>query len=132
MSWFQNLFDTGRKIAARRKEYNQERPHGSLENRKPKEFGQQATASRFQEIYMGQEASNAGALPHAPVPGQTGCARTVWHSQDVLPLQPWRSSYDPSGYKRNRQSADGNWRSYPARSHLAGRSLRVFALRFAK
>jgi Integrase core domain len=36
-SWFQNLFDARRKIAAR-KDYNEERPHGSLGYRTPKEF----------------------------------------------------------------------------------------------
>ena len=30
VSWFQNLFDARRKIAAWRKEYNEERPHSSL------------------------------------------------------------------------------------------------------
>ena len=30
VSWFQNLFDARRKIAPWRKEYNEERPHGSL------------------------------------------------------------------------------------------------------
>ena len=30
ISWFQNLFDARRKIAAWRKEYNEERPHSSL------------------------------------------------------------------------------------------------------
>jgi putative transposase len=43
VSWFQNLFDARRKIAAWRKEYNEERPHSSLGYRTPKEF---ATAMR--------------------------------------------------------------------------------------
>jgi putative transposase len=30
LSWFQNLFNARRKIAAWRKEYNEERPHSSL------------------------------------------------------------------------------------------------------
>ena len=38
VSWFQNLFDARRKIAAWRKEYNEERPHSSLGYRTPKEF----------------------------------------------------------------------------------------------
>src|SRR6266852_4418357 len=38
VSWFQNLFDAKRKIAAWRKEYNEERPHSSLGYRTPKEF----------------------------------------------------------------------------------------------
>ena len=41
-SWFQNLFEARRKIAAWRKEYNEERPHSSLGYRTPKEFAVQA------------------------------------------------------------------------------------------
>ena len=41
VSWFQNLFDARRKIAAWRKEYNEERPHSSLGYRTPKEFAAQ-------------------------------------------------------------------------------------------
>src|SRR5437016_3769175 len=46
VSWFQNLFDARRKIAAWQKEYNEERPHSSLGYRTPKEF---ATAMRAAE-----------------------------------------------------------------------------------
>ena len=38
VSWFQNLFDARRKIAAWQNEYNEERPHSSLGYRTPKEF----------------------------------------------------------------------------------------------
>jgi putative transposase len=38
VSWFQNLFDARRKIAAWRKEYNEERPHSSLQYLTPAEF----------------------------------------------------------------------------------------------
>jgi len=38
LSWFQNLFDARRKVAAWRREYNEERPHSSLGYRTPKEF----------------------------------------------------------------------------------------------
>lgn len=37
-SWFANLFDARRKIAAWRQEYNEERPHSSLGYRTPAEF----------------------------------------------------------------------------------------------
>jgi len=36
--WFQNLFDARQKIAAWRKEYNEERPDSSLGYKTPKEF----------------------------------------------------------------------------------------------
>jgi len=38
MSWFQNLFDARRKIAAWRTDYNEARPHSSLGYRTPKDF----------------------------------------------------------------------------------------------
>ena len=70
MSWFQNLFDARRKIAAWRKGYNEERPHSSLGYRTPKEFAAQ-TAS-FYRAELGQGASNAGPLPQTPIPAVTG------------------------------------------------------------
>ena len=38
MSWFGNLYEARWKIAAWRKEYNEERPHSSLGYRTPAEF----------------------------------------------------------------------------------------------
>jgi hypothetical protein len=70
VSWFQNLFDARRKIAAWRKDYNEERPHSSLGYQTPKEFAEQAAS--FYRTAVGQEASNAGPLPHTPIPAQTG------------------------------------------------------------
>jgi len=69
VSWFQNLFDARRKIAAWRKDYNEERPHSSLGYQTPKEFAEQAAS--FYRTEVGQEASNAGPLPHTPIPAQT-------------------------------------------------------------
>ena len=37
-SWFQNLFDARRKITAWRHNYNEKRPHSSLDYLKPDEF----------------------------------------------------------------------------------------------
>ena len=45
-SWFVNLFEARRKIAAWRKEYNEERPHSSLGYRTPAAFAQQLAALR--------------------------------------------------------------------------------------
>jgi putative transposase len=47
VSWFQNLFDARRKIAAWRIDYNERRPHSSLGYRTPKEF---ATSMRATEV----------------------------------------------------------------------------------
>ena len=62
LSWFQNLFDARRKIAAWRKEYNEERPHSSLGYRTPKEFA---------EMSRGKDAGcarleNACGVSHFP------------------------------------------------------------------
>ena len=62
VSWFQNLFDARRKIAAWRKEYNEERPHSSLGYRTPKEFA---------EMSRGKDAGcarleNACGVSHFP------------------------------------------------------------------
>jgi len=38
ISWFQNLFDARRKIAAWQHDYNHQRPHSSLDYRTPAEF----------------------------------------------------------------------------------------------
>ena len=82
LSWFQNLFDARRKIAAWRKEYNEERPHSSLGYRTPKEFADQVATKSFYGDGVGQEASNAGPLPHAPIPaekldGKDGTCRSL-------------------------------------------------------
>jgi putative transposase len=70
LSWFKNLFDARRKIAAWRTEYNEERPHSSLGYKTPKEFAE-AQAANFYRAELGQEASNAGPLPQTPIPAQT-------------------------------------------------------------
>ena len=45
VSWFQNLFDAKRKIAAWRIEYNEERPHSSLGYLTPNEYATRARTS---------------------------------------------------------------------------------------
>jgi putative transposase len=71
VSWFQNLFDARRKIAAWRKEYNEQRPHSSLGYKTPSEFAAQAAT-----LYKAErEARNSNAVPcpsRSPIPAQTG------------------------------------------------------------
>jgi putative transposase len=62
VSWFQNLFDAKKKIAAWKIEYNEERPHSSLGYKTPKEFATQA--ARFYSAELGQEASNQTVTKH--------------------------------------------------------------------
>lgn len=42
-TWFANLFQARRKIAAWKREYNEERPHSSLAYRTPSEFAREVT-----------------------------------------------------------------------------------------
>ena len=52
-SWFWNLFDARRKIAAWKDEYNRRRPHSSLGYRTPEEFAQQWKAAAVGSSAMG-------------------------------------------------------------------------------
>ncbi len=71
VSWFQNLFDARRKIAAWRIEYNEERPHSSLGYRTPKEFAA-AQAAGFYTAEREARDSNAVPCPsRSPIPAQT-------------------------------------------------------------
>ena len=59
LSWFQNLFDARRKIAAWRNDYNEQRPHSSLNYRTPKEFA--ALIHTKQEgLYVDEAGQGAG------------------------------------------------------------------------
>lgn len=67
MSWFQNLFDARRKIAAWRKEYNEDRPHSSLGYKTPKEFATQAASFYRAEqkvvVFLRERKQGAGQFP---------------------------------------------------------------------
>jgi putative transposase len=72
LSWFQNLFDARRKIAAWRKEYNEERPHSSLGYQTPKEFAA-AQAAGFYTAVREERDSNAVPFPsRSSIPAQAG------------------------------------------------------------
>jgi len=57
VSWFQNLFDARRKISIWRHDYNEQRPHSSLNYRTPAEFarqtsyGKDAGSARLENAY---------------------------------------------------------------------------------
>jgi len=59
LSWFQNLSDARRKIAAWRKEYNEERPHSSpaVWDTNPKEFAQAQAAGFYTAVRETQTPS---------------------------------------------------------------------------
>src|ERR1700691_3008042 len=76
LSWFQNLFDARRKIAAWRTEYNEERPHSSLGYKTPKEFA----AAQAADFYTAERKERGGETDtqpprspaRSPIPAQTG------------------------------------------------------------
>ena len=77
VSWFQNLFDARRKIAAWKIEYNEERPHSSLGYRTPKEFAAAQAASFYTAE---REARDSNAVPcpsRSPIPAHTGDGAAV-------------------------------------------------------
>ena len=65
-NWFRDLADARTKIAEWQQDYNQKRPHSSLQYRTPVEFAAQAAS--LYKAGLGQEASNADPLPQTPIP----------------------------------------------------------------
>src|SRR5689334_4300945 len=66
VSWFQNLFDARRKIAAWRKEYNEERPHSSLGYRTPKEYAELSRGKDGGEDALENASATASGVSHFP------------------------------------------------------------------
>jgi putative transposase len=74
VSWFRNLFDARRKIGAWRREYNEERPHSSLNYLTPAAFARAAASPFNLEITApgaGRQGNPAGSLRSALTPGPT-------------------------------------------------------------
>jgi putative transposase len=73
-NWFATLADAREKIEAWRREYNEERPHSSLNYRTPREFADRMSSVRKDlcEDEVGQEDSIAVPLPHTPIPAPQG------------------------------------------------------------
>ena len=69
-NWFSDLADAREKIAQWKQDYNEKRPHSSLQYRTPEEFAAQAAG--FYRNEVGQEASNAGPLALHPLPRLPG------------------------------------------------------------
>ena len=65
-NWFSDLSDAREKIAEWMHDYNRSRPHSALGYRTPAEFAAQAES--FYRAGVGQGTSNAGPLPHTPIP----------------------------------------------------------------
>ena len=65
-NWFVSLSDARQIIEPWRRYYNQERPHSALGYRTPEEFATEMKS--FDRNGVGQGTSNAGPLPHTPIP----------------------------------------------------------------
>ena len=86
VSWFQNLFDARRKIAAWRQEYNEERPHSSLGYRTPREFAEQVRGMSYGKD--GDEAALENAeerVSHFSTTPATGRGGAIEPSCRILP-----------------------------------------------
>jgi putative transposase len=66
LSWFENLFDARRKIAAWQREYNEERPHSSLGYLTPQEFACRAIQESRGKDGGKAALENALAFPTFP------------------------------------------------------------------
>jgi putative transposase len=66
VSWFQNLFDARRTIAAWKIEYNEERPHSSLGYRTPKEFAAAQAANFYTAEREARDSKTPSLAPRAP------------------------------------------------------------------
>jgi len=88
VSWFQNLFDARRKIAAWRREYNEERPHSSLGYLTPHEFAAREAISYGKDACQ-QTASLENAeerVSHFPTaPGAAARSNEVQLTCRIIP-----------------------------------------------
>jgi hypothetical protein len=65
-NWFGSLADAREKIARWKQDYNELRPHSSLQYLTPMEFARQSASFYVDDV--GEEASNAGPFPHTSIP----------------------------------------------------------------
>jgi putative transposase len=75
-NWFVDLAHARERIGEWRRDYNQLRPHSALGYLTPEEFTAQAAS--FYSDGVGQGTSNAGPLPHTPIPATQ---KGVWGEQ---------------------------------------------------
>ena len=73
-NWFATLADARQKIEAWREDYNEQRPHSSLDYRTPREFAaiQQSRERGSLNGWAGQGDSIAIPLPRTPIPAPQG------------------------------------------------------------
>jgi putative transposase len=76
-NWFATMADARQKIEAWRQEYNNDRPHSSLNYLSPSEFAMRMSSGKkeFCVDEAGQGDSIAVPLPHTPIPAESGVQR---------------------------------------------------------
>jgi putative transposase len=72
VSWFRNLFDARRKIAHWKTEYNEQRPHSSLDYRTPAEFAQVVLTQSYGKDVAYAHLENAYGVYHFPTAPAAG------------------------------------------------------------
>jgi putative transposase len=72
VSWFTNLFDARRKVADRKAEYNEQRPHSSLGYRTPAEFARVAITRSYGKDARFAHLENACGVSHFPTAPAAG------------------------------------------------------------
>jgi putative transposase len=89
VSWFQNLFDARRKIAAWRIDYNEARPHSSLGYQTPKEFAEQARTMSYgkdgDEAALQNASACASGVSHFPKASATAAGDQVEPICRIMP-----------------------------------------------
>ena len=81
-NWFLSLSDARQIIERWRRHYNQERPHSALGYRTPEEFAAEVKSSFYRDD-VGQGTSNAGPLPHTPIPATPSASRGEQNAEKV-------------------------------------------------
>ena len=89
VSWFRNLFDARRKIAAWRREYNHDRPHSALGYRTPEEFAREAASFSSSSITAPPERRQGQALSGAC--SGLDCVRLRGSNPAMKTMQPYEA-----------------------------------------
>jgi putative transposase len=80
-----DLFDARRKIAAWRKEYNQERPHSSLGYRTPYEFAQLSRGKDGDEAALENASAYASGVSHFSTAPATAAGSEFELTRRIMP-----------------------------------------------
>jgi putative transposase len=80
-NWFSSLADARQKIEQWRQDYNEARPHSSLQYRIQMEFARLSASFYVDEV--GEGTSNAGPFPHTSIPAKNSRGRSQQKPEKV-------------------------------------------------